>query len=73
MNLNLTIRRYKNRRVNTGTAWQILLTNIDSVDETVERMFSLVRQSLKDEHDKTIDIIKENMNSAKQKALTRMR
>ena len=72
MNLNLTIRRYKNRRVNTGTAG-ILLTNIDSVDETVERMFSLVRQSLKDERDKTIDIIKENMNSAKQKALTRMR
>ncbi|HEU4824558.1 MAG TPA: hypothetical protein VFS97_14135 [Nitrososphaeraceae archaeon] len=49
------------------------MANIDSVDETIERMFNLVRQSLKDERDKTIDIIKENMNSAKQKALTRMR
>jgi hypothetical protein len=52
---------------------EIPLANIDSMNETIERMFSVVRQSLKDERDKTIDIIKENVNSAKQKALTRMR
>ena len=48
------------------------MANIDSMDETIERMFSLVRQSLKNERDKVIDTIKENVNSAKQKALTRM-
>ena len=52
---------------------EIPLSNIDSMNETIEQMFSLVRQSLKDERDKTIDIIKENVNSARQKALTRMR
>ena len=50
----------------------IPLANIDSMNETIEQMFSLVRQSLKDERDRAVDIIKENVNSAKQKALTRI-
>jgi hypothetical protein len=67
----LVMRRYKNRRVDTGAA-EILLASIDSMNEIMEKMFSTVRQSLKDERDKIINTIKEDLNSAKQKALTRM-
>ena len=66
------MRRYKNRRVVTGAA-EILLASVDSMNEIMEKMFSTVRQSLKDERDKIINTIKEDLNSAKQKALTRMR
>ena len=65
------MRRYKNRRVATGAA-EILLANVDSMNEIMEKMFSTVRQNLKDERDKIINTIKEDLNSAKQKALTRM-
>ena len=65
------MRRYKNRRVDTGAA-EILLASVDSMNEIMEKMFSTVRQSLKDERDKIINTIKEDLNSAKQKALTRM-
>ena len=65
------MRRYKNRRVATGAA-EILLASVDSMNETMEKMFSTVRQNLKDERDKIINTIKVDLNSAKQKALTRM-
>ncbi|MGB7678270.1 MAG: hypothetical protein WBL49_05625 [Nitrososphaeraceae archaeon] len=65
------MRRYKNRRVATGAA-EILLARVDSMNEIMEKMFSTVRQNLKDERDKIINTIKEDLNSAKQKALTRM-
>jgi hypothetical protein len=65
------MRRYKNRRVATDAA-QILLASVDSMNEIMEKMFSTVRQNLKDERDKIINTIKEDLNSAKQKALTRM-
>jgi vacuolar-type H+-ATPase subunit H len=65
------MRRYKNRRVSTGAA-EILLASVDSMNEIMEKMFSTVRQNLKDERDKIINTIKEDLNSAKQKALTRM-
>jgi vacuolar-type H+-ATPase subunit H len=67
----LVMRRYKNRRVDTGAA-EILLASVDSMNEIMEKMFSTVRQNLKDERDKIINTIKEDLNSAKQKALTRM-
>jgi hypothetical protein len=65
------MRRYKNRRVATGAA-EILLASVDSMNEIMEKMFSTVRHNLKDERDKIINTIKEDLNSAKQKALTRM-
>jgi hypothetical protein len=65
------MRRYKNRRVATGAA-EILLASVDFMNETMEKMFSTVRQNLKDERDKIINTIKEDLNSAKQKALRRM-
>jgi len=48
------------------------LASVDSMNEIMEKMFSTVRQNLKDERDKIINTIKEDLNSAKQKALTRM-
>jgi hypothetical protein len=66
------MRRYKNKRVSTGAA-EIILASVDSMNEIMERMFSTVRQSLKDERDKIINTIKEDLNSAKQKALARMK
>jgi hypothetical protein len=42
------------------------------MNEMIERMFSAVRQSMKDERDKIVNIIKEDVNSSKQKALTKM-
>jgi hypothetical protein len=48
------------------------LTNVDSMNEIIERMFSVVRLSFKDERDKIFNIIMEDLNSAKQKALMRM-
>jgi hypothetical protein len=65
------MRKYKNRRVATGAA-KILLASVNSMNEIMEKMFSTVRQNLKDERDKIINTIKEDLNSAKQKALTRM-
>jgi hypothetical protein len=68
----LDMRRYKNKRVATGAA-EIKLASIDSMNEILEMMFSTARQSLKDERDKIINTIKEDLNSAKQKALARMK
>jgi hypothetical protein len=68
----LDMRRYKNRRVGTGAA-EILLASVDFMNEIMERMFSTVRQSLKDERDRIINTIKEDLNSAKQKAFMRMK
>ena len=48
------------------------MDNADSMNEMIERMFSAVRQSMKDERDKIVNIIKEDVNSSKQKALTKM-
>jgi hypothetical protein len=42
------------------------------MNETIEQMFALVRQSLKDERDKVVNTIKEDVKSSKQKALLRM-
>lgn len=66
------MRRYKNKRVATG-AEKIILASVDSMNEIMERMFSSVRQSLKDERDKIVNTIKEDLNSAKQKALAGMK
>ena len=68
----LCMRRYKNKIAATGAA-EIILASIDSMNEIMERMFSTVRQSLKDERDKIVNTIKEDLNSAKQKALSRMK
>jgi hypothetical protein len=68
----LDIRRYKNRRVDTHAA-EILVASVDSMNEIMERIFGTVRQSLKEERDKVINTIKEDLNSAKQKALMGMR
>jgi hypothetical protein len=68
----LGMRRYKNKIVATGAA-EIILASVDSMNEIMERMFSTVRQSLKDERDKIVNTIKEDLNSAKQKALSRMK
>jgi hypothetical protein len=46
--------------------------NADSMNEMIERMFSAVRQSMKDERDKIVNTIKVDVNSSKQKALTKM-
>jgi hypothetical protein len=66
------MRRYKNKKAATGAA-EIILASVDSMNEIMERMFSTVRQSLKDERDKIVNTIKEDLNSAKQKALSRMK
>jgi hypothetical protein len=66
------MRRYKNKIAATGAA-EIILASVDSMNEIMERMFSTVRQSLKDERDKIVNTIKEDLNSAKQKALSRMK
>jgi hypothetical protein len=49
------------------------VASVDSMNEIMERIFSIVRQSLKEERDKVINTIKEDLNSAKQKALTGMK
>jgi hypothetical protein len=51
---------------------EIILANADSMNETIEQMFALVRQILKDERDKVVNAIKEDVKSSKQKALLRM-
>ena len=48
------------------------MDSADSMNEMIERMFSAVRQSMKDERDKIVNIIKADVNSSKQKALTKM-
>ena len=48
------------------------MANADSMNETIEQMFALVRQSLKDERDKVVNTIKDDVKSSKQKALLRM-
>ena len=48
------------------------MDNADSMNEMIERMFSAVRQSMKDERDKIVNTIKAKVNSSKQKALTKM-
>jgi hypothetical protein len=49
------------------------MDNADSMNEMIERMFSAVRQSMKDERDKIVNTIKADVNSSKQKALTKMK
>ena len=51
---------------------EIILANADSMNETIEQMFTLVRQSLKDERDRVLNAINEDVKSSKQKALLRM-
>ena len=68
----LGMRRYKNKIAATVAA-DTILASVDSMNEIMERMFSTVRQSLKDERDKIVNTIKEDLNSAKQKALSRMK
>ena len=48
------------------------MDNAYSMNEMIERMFSAVRQSIKDERDKIVNTIKADVNSSKQKALTKM-
>jgi hypothetical protein len=42
------------------------------MNEIIERMFSVVRLSFKDERDKIFNTIMEDLNSAKQKTLMKM-
>jgi hypothetical protein len=48
------------------------VTNVDSMNEMIERMFSAVRESMKDERDKIVNTIKTDVNSSKQRALMKM-
>ena len=48
------------------------MTNVDSMNEMIERMFSAVRESMKDERDKIVNTIKADVDSSKKKALTKM-
>ena len=48
------------------------MDNADSMNEMIERMFSAVRQSMKDERDKIVNTIKADVDSSKKKALTKM-
>lgn len=51
---------------------EILVANTDSMNEMIDRMFSVVIQNMKDEHDKIVNTIKADVDSSKQKALTKM-
>ena len=51
---------------------EILVANTDSMNEMIDRMFSVVTQNMKDEHDKIVNTIKADVDSSKQKALTKM-
>ena len=51
---------------------EILVANTDSMNEMIDRMFSVVIQNMKDEHDKIVNTIKADLDSSKQKALTKM-
>lgn len=51
---------------------EILVANTDSMNEMIDRMFSVVIQHMKDEHDKIVNTIKADVDSSKQKALTKM-
>jgi hypothetical protein len=68
---NLRIKRYKNRK-GSNLQQGISVDNADSMNEMIERMFSAVRQSMKDERDKIVNTIKADVNSSKQKALMKM-
>ena len=48
------------------------MANTDSMNEMIDRMFSVVIQHMKDEHDKIVNTIKADVDSSKQKALTKM-
>ena len=48
------------------------MDNADSMNEMIERMFSAVRQSMKDERDKIVNTIKADVDSSKKRALTKM-
>ena len=48
------------------------MDNADSMNEMIERMFSAVRQNMKNERDKIVNTIKADVNLSKQKALTKM-
>jgi hypothetical protein len=45
----------------------------DSMTNETERMFAQVRQSLRAEHERMVNKVKDDIQSAKNKALTRMR
>ena len=62
------IKRYKGRT----RSKEILVANTDSMNEMIDRMFSAVIQNMKDEHDKIVNTIKADVDSSKQKALTKM-
>lgn len=51
---------------------EILVANTDSMNEMIDKMFSVVIQNMKDEHDKIVNTIKADVDSSKQKALTKM-
>jgi hypothetical protein len=51
---------------------EILVANTDSMNEMIDRMFSAVIQNMKNEHDKIVNTIKADVDSSKQKALTKM-
>jgi hypothetical protein len=44
----------------------------DSKNEMMERMFSTVRQNMKNERDRIVNTIKTDIESSKKKALTKM-
>lgn len=48
------------------------VANTDSMNEMIDRMFSAVIQNMKDERDKIVNTIKADVDSSKQKALTKM-
>jgi hypothetical protein len=48
------------------------VANTDSMNEMIDGMFSAVIQNMKDERDKIVNTIKADVDSSKQKALTKM-
>ncbi len=48
------------------------MANTDSMNEMIDEMFSAVIQNMKDERDKIVNTIKADVDSSKQKALTKM-
>lgn len=64
------VKRYKSRQ--GSISGRISLANTDSMNEMIDEMFSAVIQNMKDERDKIVDTIKADVDSSKQKALTKM-
>ena len=65
------VKRYKSRR-GSISGRKTPVANTDSMNEMIDEMFSAVIQNMKDERDKIVNTIKADVDSSKQKALTKM-